>query len=404
MGTDYYKLLGIDKSATEDEVKKAYKKMAMKWHPDRNNGSEEATRKFKEVSEAFEVLSDGNKRTVYDQFGEEGLKGRGAASGPGAGFSGFPGAGGPASGGPGGTTFTFTSSGPGFGGGSRSGFAPTDPRKIFEQMFGPGNIFGNMGGFPHPGAFGGDRDDDMNGSYNIFTDGEGNTFSSSGGMPGGMPGTGSRSRPQRTTSRSGTSSKFDHGFPPSPKHDKPSEITRALKVSLEELYSGAMKHLKVGRRLLDGTTEDKVLEIQIHPGWKSGTKIRFPQSGNEQPNGKTQDLVFVVEEKPHEIFKREGNDLICNIKLSLGESLAGPPAGVTKLTKTLNLLDGRKLQVPVPLGIVKPGQETTINGEGMPIRKEGSVRNKGDLVIKWEVVFPDHLTPAQKEGIRKVLG
>lgn len=270
-------------------------------------------------------------------------------------------------------------------------------------MFGSSNIFGGMGGFPR-GAFGGD-DDQMNGSYTMFTDGDGSTFSSGTGMPGGMPGMGSRSRPQRTApSRSGTSSHLDHGFPPSPKNEKPSEITRPLKVSLEELYGGTVKHLKVGRRLLDGTTEDKVLEIRIHPGWKSGTKIRFPQSGNEQPNGKTQDLVFVVEEKPHETFKRDGNELACSIKLSLVESLTGPPAGVTKFTKTLNLLDGRKLQVSVPFGIVKPGQETTIPGEGMPIRKEGSVRNKGDLVVKWEVVFPNHLTPAQKEGIRKVLG
>ena len=85
------------------------------------------------------------------------------------------------------------------------------------------------------------------------------------------------------------------------------------------------------------------------------------------------------------------------------ESLAGPPPGVTKFTKTVNLLDGRKLQVPVPPGIVKPGQETTIPEEGMPIRKEGSVKNKGDLIVKWEVVFPDRLTPAQKEAIRKAL-
>jgi DnaJ family protein B protein 4 len=113
--------------------------------------------------------------------------------------------------------------------------------------------------------------------------------------------------------------------------------------------------------------------------------------------------VFVVEEKPHETFKREGNDLTCNINLSLVESLTGPPPGVPKLTKTVNMLDGRKLQVPVPLGIVKPGQETTIPEEGMPIRKGGSVKNKGDLIVKWEVVFPDRLTSAQKETIRKVL-
>ena len=256
-----------------------------------------------------------------------------------------------------------------------------------------------MGGFPR-GAFG-DQDDDMNGSYTMFTDGSGNTFSS---MPGGMPGMGGKSKPPRKAqSRSGSIPRFDPGVPSSPTQEKPAEITRPLKVSLEELFLGTMKHLKVGRRLLDGTTEDKVVEIQIHPGWKSGTKIRFPQSGNEQVNGKTQDLVFVVEEKPHETFKREGNDLTCNIGLSLVESLSGPPPGVTRSTKTIKMLDGRQLQVPVPLGIVKPGQETTISGEGMPIRKEGSVKERGNLIVKWEVVFPERLTPAQKESIRKIL-
>lgn len=268
-------------------------------------------------------------------------------------------------------------------------------------MFGSSNIF--MGGFPRGGGF--NQDDDMNGSYTMFTDGGGNTFSPGGGMPGGMPGMsgmpglGRGSRQQnRAPPRAGT---MPHS--PPPKQEKPSEITRPLKVSLEDLYSGTMKHLKVTRRLLDGTTDDKVLDVQIHPGWKSGTKIRFPQSGHEQPDGQTQDMVFVVEEKPHEIFKREGNNLICNIELSLVEALTGPPAGVTRFTKTVNMLDGRRLQVPVPLGIVKPGQVTTVSGEGMPIRKEGSVQSKGDLTVKWQVVFPNRLTPAQAEIIREVL-
>ena len=72
--------------------------------------------------------------------------------------------------------------------------------------------------------------------------------------------------------------------------------------------------------------------------------------------------------------------------------------------KVVDMLDGRKLQVPVPLGVVKPGQKTTISGEGMPIRKDGAVRTKGDLIVNWDVVFPDSLAPSQKEGMRKVLG
>jgi len=137
----------------------------------------------------------------------------------------------------------------------------------------------------------------------------------------------------------------------------------------------------------------------VLPGWKSGTKVRFPQAGNEQPTGESQDLIFVIEEKPHTGFSRDGNDLIITQKLSLVEALTEEGG-----KKTIEHLDGRKLRVSVPLGVVKPGQQTTISGEGMPVRKEGQVHKKGNLIVKWEIVFPDRLTPSQKEGIKKVLG
>jgi len=241
---------------------------------------------------------------------------------------------------------------------------------------------GGMGGGRRSSAFDDDDDDDdMMG---------GGTSYSFGGMPGGMPGMSSRqqSRPSRTSSKPA----------PSPQ-SATSEISRPLKVSLEDLYAGTTKHLKVGRRLLSGDTEEKVLEIHVLPGWKSGTKIRFPKAGNEQPNGDSQDLVFVVEEKPHDTFIRDGSDLICHVKIPLVDALAGSTG-----KKTVQALDGRKLQVAVPAGIVKPGQESIISGEGMPIRKDGSVKKKGDLKVKWDVVFPERLSVAQKEGVRKVLG
>lgn len=251
-----------------------------------------------------------------------------------------------------------------------------------------GGGMSGMGGSAR-GGFGPDDDDDpMNG-------GGGNPFASfAGGMPGGMP------RARRTNSRSGS------GFRPSSpsgmngsSSSPPNEITKPLKVSLEELYTGATKKLKVGRRLLDGSNEDKVLEIQVLPGWKSGTKIRFPKAGNEQMSGESQDLVFVVEEKPHDRFTRDGNDLITNVKIPLVDALTGEGG-----RKIVEVLDKRKVGVPVPGGVVKPGQETRIRNEGMPIRKSGTGKTKGDLVVKWDVVFPERLTPSQKEGVKKVLG
>lgn len=265
---------------------------------------------------------------------------------------------------------------------------------ITRQMFGSFGMAGmGMGG---PGMGGPGRRSTTGSMGDMFghDDMPGASFFP-GGMPGGMP----RSRP---TARSES---FDGTRSSSPKPEKPSEIRKPLKVSLEDLFNGATKHLKVGRRLMDGSTEDKVLDIQIHPGWKSGTKIRFPHAGNElPPSGEAQDLVFVVEEKPHEIFMRDGNNLIANVVIPLVEALAGPPTGVKRHVKVVDMLDGKKLQVPVPLGVVKPGQQTTIPGEGMPIRKDGAARTKGDLIVKWDVMFPDSLTNSQKEGIRKVLG
>lgn len=251
----------------------------------------------------------------------------------------------------------------------------------FRQFFGGGGLGGlNMNGMGGASSmFDMDVDDDMGGAR---------SFGFNGGMPGGFGGMPRRSSPRRSS--------------PQRSQTQPSEITRPLKVSLSELYNGATKRIKVGRRLLNGSTENKVLDIQIHPGWKSGTKIRFPRTGNDKPNGEPQDLIFVVEEKPHDGFTREVNDLIYHVSIPLLEALAGP-SGVGKSAKVVEMLDGRKLQVSVPPGIIKPGQVTTIRGEGMPIRKDGSVQRKGDLIVKWDVVFPATLTSAQQEGLKKIL-
>ncbi|GJJ08381.1 hypothetical protein Clacol_002595 [Clathrus columnatus] len=369
MGKDYYAVLGISKDADEETIKKAYKKMALKWHPDRNAGKEEASQKFKEISEAFEALSDKNKRTVYDQFGEEGLKGgapppggQGFAGGfPEGAFGGFPGGGGA-------RTFTFTTGG--------GGFNPKDPNTVFEQIF--GSAFG--GGLGR----GFDEDDDMSG-------GGGARFTNIFGMPGGFGGMGGmpRKRPSHP-----------HAASPSTPNGGPGslEVTRPLKVSLEDLYTGTTKKLKVGRKLLSGGTEEKILEVEVQPGWKAGTKIRFPNAGNEQASGESQDVVFVIEEKPHPRFTRDGHDLITTLDLPLVDALTGSGG-----SKTIDALDGRKVRVPLTSGIVKPGSETRVSGEGMPIRKAGTTKSRGDLLVKWNVVFPDRLTPNQKEELRKIL-
>ncbi|EOR01490.1 hypothetical protein E3P92_00485 [Wallemia ichthyophaga] len=374
MGADYYKLLGVDKSASEDEIKKAYKKAALKYHPDRNKGSDEAAEKFKQASEAAEVLTDSNKRTIYDQYGEEGLKGGGGPS-PGAGFEGFGDAGGAFPGG----SFNFSSSG-----GRPGGFQASDPMDIFEMLFGgKGGMGGGMGGMGGMGSgFGSSMDDDFGG------------FSSFGGMPGGMGGGGmGGGMPGMGGSTRSTRSKAP------PKDEGPSEWTKNVPISLEDLYAGVHKKLKIQRKHLSGRSEDKILEFSVKPGWKAGTKIRFNTSGNEVSQGKFQDIVFVVEEKPHSTFKRDGDDVEVHQKVSLVDAMCGTGSKTFKIRH----LDGRLIEINPPSGIIQPGSVTKKYGEGMPISKKDAAKKKGDLRVVWDVELPKTLNQQQKDSIRNTL-
>lgn len=202
-----------------------------------------------------------------------------------------------------------------------------------------------------------------------------------GGM-GGMPGGGRRARPQQ------------HAEP-----EKPPALERPLAVSLEDLAKGVTKRLKVTRKVTNpasGRTSDKILTIDVKPGWKAGTKIRFPREGDEYPNGALQDIVFTLEEKPHPVFTRKGDDLVVSLELTLLEALTG---GFSKVIKTL---DGRSLPISASSSrIIQPGQEERFPGEGMPISKKPG--QKGDLIVKFVVKFPTTLTAAQKAEIKRIL-
>ncbi|OMH84946.1 DnaJ-like protein [Zancudomyces culisetae] len=363
MGKDYYALLGVGKGATEDELKKAYRKMALKWHPDKHKGDKNkdvAEKNFKEVSEAYEVLSDPNKREIYDRYGEEGLKtGMGGGGGPDAGFggAGFP---------PGGTTFTFTSNGMGGGGGGGGfggfgGFKPSNPEDIFAQLF------SNFGG----------------------ADMEGIHFGGRHGAGGRGHGHGHR---QAQAQAQG------HGFGPRPHRTQPKEVSQQLPCTLEELYNGTTKKLKVKRRVRDAmggiSTSEKILQITVKPGWKAGTKIRFAGEGDDLGGDGAQDIVFVIEEKPHSSMKRVGDDLSVSMELSLVEALTG-------FKRTITTLDGRSLNIENRSTVVNPGQQNRVIGEGMPISKQPG--KKGDLLVTYSVKFPYSLSAEQKEQIKNIL-
>jgi len=299
---------------------------------------------FGNVSEAYDVLSDKEKRAVYDKYGKAGLEG------------------GPPTGGAGGS----------FKGGYKF---QGDPNDVFKRVFGTNSPFASFMG-----------EDDGTGIAGIF--------GGMGGMPGmaahmgGMGGMGGMA--------GGGSSGMGSGASSGPR--KAQAVRTQLNCTLEELYNGATKRIRVTRKRVgsDGKakSEPKILEIKVKPGWKAGTSVTFPKEGDEAPGVIPADLVFVIGEKPHAHFTRKGNDLVYKARVSLLEAL-------TDCTVTVPTLDGRRLPVACN-EVLAPGVTKTKRGEGMPSSK--SPATKGDLVVQFDVQYPTHLSEAQKGLLRRALG
>lgn len=131
----------------------------------------------------------------------------------------------------------------------------------------------------------------------------------------------------------------------------------------------------------------------MKPGWKKGTRITFQEKGDAHPGRIPADVVFVIQEKPHTQFRRDGNDLVATYRLPLADALCG-------CTLSLTALDGRLLRLSVA-DVVTPGSERVLPGEGMPLSKDPSKR--GNLRVRFEVAFPASLTDAQKALLRQAL-
>jgi DnaJ family protein B protein 4 len=352
--TKLYDLLGVSPSANETEIKKGYRKMALKYHPDKPDGD---TEKFKEISEAFDILSSKEKRDIYDSYGLEAAR-RGGFVPPeanGGGAGGFPGGG--AGGFPGGYSFSF--GGPGGGDGGYHTFTTNDAFNIFSQ-------FTNSGGL--------DGDDDLF----SFLGGAGRGGRSRGGAGFG-PGTGA----------SPFGGYGGHGgFGAA--QEKPPAFTIKLPLSMEDLYNGVTKKMKITRKRGHGS-EEKILSVNIKPGWKAGTKVTYAGEGDQQLDGSLQDVVFVIEEKPHPIYKRNGDDLDAEIRLSLKEALVG-------FERVFETLDGKKIRVSNS-SPVSPGRTIVYPDRGMPISKRPGAHGK--LVFTIKVEFPTTLTPQQRAAIEQ---
>lgn len=279
---DYYAILGINRWATDDEIKRAYKQKALKHHPDKNPDDVDAEKKFRDISEAYEMLSDSSKRSFYDRCHMDDL---------------------------------------------RSYFS-TDPSMNFRQSFYRSSFAGT-----HPSE-----------SLKRYKD-------------------------------------------PTTFYD--------LYVTLEEINQGATRKLKVTRQrfkpeLSYAEKEEKVLEVQIKPGWKEGTKITFENEGDEcDQHTIAGDIVFVIRDKPHPLFERVHSDLIHRVKLTLKQALLGTVLVIPFLDSNQPPFQLRTYQE-----IVTPQTEKRFPNQGLPYPKD--VNKRGDLIVKFEILFPKLLNHDQR--------
>ncbi|CAN0048501.1 unnamed protein product, partial [Heterosigma akashiwo] len=333
---DYYEVLGVSRGATDAEIKRAFRKLAMRWHPDKNPNDPEAANKFQEVGEAYDVLSDQEKRAVYDQYGYEGLR------------DGVP----------------------DDNGEMQTGYSyKNNAEEIFEKFFGTKNPFMDFkfgDGMPFQSRY---SELSMNFLWGLYSFG--------------------------TICSYRWHNFFCRLEKPAPKKAPP--IIQDLPCSLEELFNGCTKRLKITRKRFtpegDLVDEDKIVTINVKPGWKKGTKITFPCEGDEKPNVIPADVVFVITEQEHDYFGREGNNLVYNSKITLADAL-------TDCCIEVPTLDGRVLSLPCP-EVVAPGYEKRLEGEGMPLSKQPGRR--GALLVRFRLLFPKYLPEHKKVELRRLL-
>jgi len=175
-------------------------------------------------------------------------------------------------------------------------------------------------------------------------------------------------------------------------------VEHDLYVSVEELLIGCTKKMKITRRVAspDGTTrkEDKVLTINVKPGWKAGTKITFPREGDQSSHKIPADIVFIIRDKPHPLFKREGHDVRYTAKISLKEALCGCTISIPTLT-------GERVTQKFISEVIKPTSTRRITGQGLPHSKNPNIR--GDLIVNFEIKFPESLPEGSKSILHDIL-
>ncbi len=355
---DYYEVLGVSKDADESAIKKAYRKLAIKFHPDKNPGDKEAEEKFKEAAEAYEILSDKDKRSRYDRFGHAGVDGQ--------------------------------------SGGFRGGMTMED---IFSQF---GDIFGDIGGSPFESFFGGS--------------------SGGRGRPRGQKGTNLRIKVSLTLEEiaSGVTKKIKvkklrtcetcNGS-----GAKDSKSVTTCSTCRGSGYVRQVKSTFLGQMQTtipcpscNGTGQtitancakckgdgriygDETLEIEIPGGVEEGMQLSLRGKGNSGlRGGPPGDLLINIEEKPHESLKRDGMNVIFDLYLNFADAALGTSVEVPTI--------GGKVRIKIPAG-TQSGKIFRLQGKGLPsVQSYG----KGDQLIHVNVWTPKKLNSEEKELLEKL--
>ncbi len=341
---DYYNILGVDRDADSDVLKKSYRKLAMKFHPDRNPDDKEAERKFKELNEAYDVLKDDQKRAAYDRFGHAAFEN----GGPGAG-------------------------GGGFGGG---GFAD-----IFEEMFGGG---GRQSSNVSQGsdlrfnmeikldvAFAGKKTD-----IRVPTSVACDSCHGSGAAEG-------KAAVDCTTCHGQGRVRAQSGF---------FTVERACPAC-----GGQGQVIKDPCRNCGGAGrvhKEKTLSVSIPPGVEDGTRIRLSGEGEAGVRGgPSGDLYIFISVKPHRLFQRDGANIHCRVPIHMTKAALGGTIDVPTV-------EGKRARVVVPAGTTT-GHQFRLKDKGMTILRS---KARGDMFVQVFVETPQKLTPEQKDLLKKFEG
>ncbi len=345
---DYYEILGVSKSADKKEIKKAYRKKAIQYHPDKNPDNKEAEEKFKQAAEAYEILSDDNKKARYDQYGH-------------AAFDGPQGSGG-------------------------GGFGGMDMEDIFSQF---GDIFGGGGGFG--GFSGGGR------SRQPMVKGSNLRIRLKLTLSEILNGVEKKVKVKRLIKAKGATYKSCSTC------DGQGVVMRITNTILGRMQSqSTCPTCKGAGKMVDNRPkgsdangmiyEHEMVSINIPAGVTDGVQLKVSGKGNDAPgNGIPGDLLVVIQEESHELLKREGVNLHYDMYISIPEAVLG-------VSKTIDTLKG-KVKIPIDSG-TQSGKILRLRGKGLP-NLEGY--GTGDLLVHINVWTPSKLSKEQKSFFQKAL-